>query len=244
MKPIQSIAGLLAGLCALALCLPAQAHHGKDFLLLETDDMPEKGHVYGIVSVDTLRDNEGARTTEITPGLLLGTDRWAFEPHFHLARTRGTGASDDGFHYDATAFGVRYRVGNIGRSEWRLAVSAEVEKPKESDEPYGLEPRVILVRTLPNALVAINVIGERELTGGAEWEKAIGLGILKPLPNGNRVGLEIVASLPLRDGVEIMPGYYMQFGKTGNTALKVGVGYFHATGVNSGTLHVQLTRRF
>src|SRR5438105_1482798 len=99
-------------MAAFFLTAPALAHHGKDFLLIETDDMPLPGHVYALLSSDTNIDKDGERSTEITGGFLYGfSERFSIEPHFHVDRT-----SDQGWHYDAAALELRYRIGNLPNS--------------------------------------------------------------------------------------------------------------------------------
>ncbi|MBV9867292.1 MAG: hypothetical protein JO316_18200 [Abitibacteriaceae bacterium] len=241
MRIIKGIWGatLTIGLTLMLAAGPALAHHGKDFLLLETDDMPEPGTVYLLGSVDTNLDPDGTRSTEITPGLLFGNNKWAFEPHFHLDSTK-----DEKLHYDATAMEVRYRIGNIGRSEWRAAVSGEVEVPRASDAHSDGLARLDFVRTYPNALVAINLLVGREFSHEARNDYSMGLGVLTPISNTARVGVEVLSRFPVRDGLEIVPGYYTQLGKSGAMGFKVGVGYYHSQARNAGTLHVQLTQRF
>jgi hypothetical protein len=221
-------------------CAPAFAHHGKDFLLVETDDMPQPGHVYATASVDSTINDEGGRTTEITPGLLFAIgNRLAVEPHFHVTRTPG-----EEFHYDSTAIGLRYRLGYFMHSQWRMAVSGEVEKPRDREEHSEGEARLILARTFPKALVAVNLLAGRTLTSGADVNYGVGIGFLTPLSNGSRVGIEVLSQLPVRDGIEIMPAYYTQFGKSGNTGFKIGAGYFHSEERSGATFHMQLTQKF
>src|SRR5437667_1541159 len=78
----------IAALSALLPAAPACAHHGKDFLLTATDDMPLRGHLYTLLSVDdTIESASGHRSIEITPGVLFAvTDRFSLEPHVHIAR--------------------------------------------------------------------------------------------------------------------------------------------------------------
>src|SRR5260221_14676607 len=79
---------LIAGLSLLWLPAPAAAHHGKDFLLTATDDMPLRGHLYALLSVDdAIERDSGHRSIEITPGVLFAvTNRFSLEPHGHIAR--------------------------------------------------------------------------------------------------------------------------------------------------------------
>lgn len=224
---------------ALALCaaVPAQAHHGKDFLLTETDDMPLKGHVYGVVSSDTSIDKDGSRASEITPGLLFSVgDRVTLEPHFHVTRT-----ADQNYHYDATALDVRYNVGYLPRSEVRLALSAEVEQPRDGGSKDGLA-RIILVRTLPSALVALNLTAGKEFTHDALYTYGVNLGVLKPLDNGDAAGMEVAARVPFRDGLEVLPGYYHRLSDA--ATVKAGVGVFMSRATTAGTLHLQFIQRF
>lgn len=226
--------------CAsMMLARPAAAHHGRDFLLLETDDMPAKGQSYAVLSVDTKRNAAGDHATEITPGVVLGLGkRLVVEPHFHLERE-----PSDEFRYAASAVGLRYRLGDLGRSGWRGALSAEAEITRNrAAEPSGGSLRLIAARTFPKALVAVNLITGREFTAGGDGTLAIGAGVMTPLKNGDQIGLEAIVSLPTKDGFEILPSYAHRFGK--NSQVKLGIGWFHAPGVNSGTLHAQWVQRF
>lgn len=229
---------LAAFLSLLVLAAPARAHHGKDFLLTETDDRPLPGHVYFVLSSDTTIDPDGSRSNEITPGALLGIgDRVTLEPHFHVTR-----APDHGYRYDATALEGRYDLGFLPGSEVRLAVSAEVEKPKNGAEISDGAARIILVRTLPDALVALNVTAGKEFTSEASYTYGLNLGVLKPLSNGDGAGVEVAARLPLRDGIEILPGLYHRL--TAASTVKIGVGLFTSRAATAGTLHLQFIQRF
>lgn len=208
----------------------AFAHHGKDFMLVATDDMPLPGHVYTLLSADTMIDKDGGRTTEITPGLLMGLgDRVSIEPHFHLSAPPG-----GSYRYDATAGEIRYRIGNLPGSEWRAALSLEAEKPRDSEEHSDALARVIVARTTPNTLVAVNLFGGKVLAPGGERNYGVAVGALAPLANGDRAGLELVANLPFDDGVELMPGYYHS---KGPMSIKLGVGAFFGRMKTSGTFH-------
>src|SRR5207247_9854920 len=102
-----------AALAILLLAAPAFAHHGKDFLITATDDLPLRGHLYALLSVDdTIDRDSGRRSVEITPGVLFAvTDRLSLEPHGHFDREEGAGR----YRYVATAVEARYRAGYIGR---------------------------------------------------------------------------------------------------------------------------------
>src|SRR5262249_49364056 len=122
---------VIAGLIFL-LPAPASAHHGKDFLLTATDDMPLRGHLYALLSADdTIERDGGHRSVEITPGVLFAvTNRFSLEPHVHIARDE----EGNDYRYGATAVEARYAVGYIGRSQWRWGMSLEFESPREEND--------------------------------------------------------------------------------------------------------------
>jgi hypothetical protein len=199
--------------------------------------MPLPGHAYALVSSDTIIDKDGARSTEITPSLLFAAGRnLAVEPHFHVAKS-----SEQSWRYDATALGLRYATGFLPGTEWRTAVSLEAEKPKDSEENSSGELRLIGARTYPAALVAVNLIAGKEFAPHTDRSYGIGVGALTPLKNGDRAGLEVVASLPFADGVEILPGYYLS---RGPYSAKLGIGLFTNRNVTTSTLHASVIARF
>ena len=225
-------------LIGLAAAVPAFAHHGKDFMLLETDDRPLPGSVYFVGSYDTVIDTDGQKSEEYTAGVLFGIgDRLAVEPHVHYARSPQTG-----LHYDAAALGIRYAAGYLGRSEWRFALSGEVEKPNDGAEPTNGLARLILVRNLPDTLVAANILVGRTFDSAGAQTYGLQIGALKPLAPKASATIEVSTAFPLRDGVEILPGYVYKLDSI--TTAKAGIGYYTSNATKSGTLHVQLIRRF
>lgn len=231
---------LLAGMITLIASSPALAHHGKDFMLTSTDDIPLQGHVYALVSVDdTLDPKDGSRTVETTPGLLFSVGpNTSLEPHVHLDKTEG-----GGYGYAATAVELRHRFGFIGKSDWRVAASVEFEIPRVEDN--NIQGRIILVHQFPQALFAGNLVLGRSLTTGGPTSYGIIAGVLTPLNITNNLGLEITAPFPLADGVEILPGIYHTFGgPAGTSSLKAGVGLFRSRDKTAGTFHMAFIHRF
>lgn len=233
---------LLAALVIMLPAAPARAHHGKDFLLTATDDMPLRGHLYALLSVDdTLERPDGRRGVEITPGVLFAvSDRFSLEPHGHFARQE----SGDGYRYSATAVEARYRIGYVGRSQWRWGSSLEYEHPR-GEEHDNLQGRLMLIRNFPRSLVALNLVASRDLHGGGRTPLALIAGVLRPLSATDNLGLEIEVPFPAADGVEVLPGIYHLFGgPTGRTSLKLGLGVFVARDTTAVTFHTALIQRF
>lgn len=237
--------GLILAGAALAILLPkapAIAHHGKDFLLTATDDMPLLGHLYALLSVDDALQRGGSqRDIEITPGVLFAvSDRFSLEPHGHVARSEGT----NDYQYAATAVEARYRIGYVGRSEWRWGASLEYEHPR-GEEHDNLQGRLLFVRNFPRHLVALNLVADRDLQAGGRTPLSLIAGILQPLRPTDNLGLEISAPFPLADGVEILPGIYHVFGgPAGRTSLKIGIGAYVSRSGTAGTVHTALIQRF
>jgi hypothetical protein len=232
---------LLVGLLALTPARPAHAHHGKDFLLTATDDMPLLGHPYALLSVDDTLDRGGSRGVEITPGFLVGvSQRFSLEPHGHFARMD----SGNGYRFAATAFGGLYRIGYLGSSQWRCGGSLEYEMPR-GEEHDNMQARLLLVRNFSQSLVALNLVADRDLQAGGRTPLSITAGVLRPLSATDNVGLEVSAPFPAADGVEVLPGLYHVFGgPSGSISLKVGLGVFVSRTTTAGTFHTAFIQRF
>lgn len=232
----------LAGLIALLLAAPAFAHHGKDFLLTATDDMPRRGDLYALLSFDrAIERDEGHRSAEITPGLLFGvSDRLTLEPHFHFAREEDGNSYD----YEAASIEARYRAGYIGLSQWRWGGLLEYERPR-GDEPDNLEGRLMFIRNFPGSLVAVNLVANRDIRGGGRTPLSVIAGALRPISPTDNLGLEVEVPFPVADGVEILPGLYHLFGgPAGRTSLKVGLGLFVSRDTTAGTFRTTLIQQF
>ena len=241
-RPGTMTAALVVGLFALMPARPARAHHGKDFLLTATDDMPLRGHPYALLSVDdTLDRGGGGRGVEITSGFLVPvSERFSLEPHGHFARTD----SGNGYRFAATAIGGLYRVGYLGHSQWRLGGSLEYEQPR-GEEHDNMQGRLLLVRNFSQSLVALNLVAARDLKSGGRTPLSVIAGVLRPLSATDNLGLELSAPFPIADGVEVLPGLYHLFGgPAGRTSMKLGLGVFVSRNTTAGTFHTALIQRF
>jgi len=224
---------------SLVTALPVEAHHGKDFMLTSTDDMPLQGHIYPLVSEDdTFDPADSSRSNELTPGILFAIGpNSSLEPHLHFERNGGLH-----YGYGATAVEIRHRIGFIGSSEWRLAGSLEFERPKA--DVSNVEARVILVRQFTRSLLAANLVIGRDVSGPAPMRYGVIVGALRPVGPTDNVGVEVRASFPLADGVEILPGIYHVFGgPPGRASLKVGWGLFTSRATTGGTFHTAFIYR-
>lgn len=95
----------LLSLAALVEATPARAHHGKDFLLVETYEIPHPRQAYFISSQDLVRE-EGLDHLSASPGVLVGVGHpLAFELHAHIEK-----APDEGWRYEAIARAIRLQL--------------------------------------------------------------------------------------------------------------------------------------
>jgi hypothetical protein len=241
-RPLLALGAAVIAAAGVLAASPAAAHHGKDFLLTATDDMPLRGHLYALLSADdTIDREEGRRAVEITPGLLFAvTDNFSLEPHVHIARQEG----GNRYRYEATAIEARYRVGYLGGSQWRWGGLLEYEHPR-GDAHDNLEGRLMFVRNFPRHLVALNLVASRDIEGGGRTPLSVIAGVLQPVSPSDNLGLEVEVPFPVADGVEILPGLYHVFGGPGGrTSLKAGLGLFVARDTTAGTFRTAFIQRF
>jgi len=114
----------LAPLALVALALaappPAAAHHGRDFLLSQSAELPHPGQVF-LVSRQDYAD-AGTSFLELEPAVLVGLgERLAFEIHGHAGREQG-----GDFEYESTAPALHLLL-TPHHSPWGLVLSAEYE---------------------------------------------------------------------------------------------------------------------
>src|SRR2546430_8577961 len=97
------------GFCAIALsiafAMPAAAHHGRDFLIVETYELPHPGTVY-FVSSEMVSQGHGETIFTTEPSLLFGlSDRFAGEIHVHINKFPG-----ESLTYEAVAPALHYQL--------------------------------------------------------------------------------------------------------------------------------------
>jgi hypothetical protein len=102
------------------VALPLSAHHGKDFLLVESYELPHPGAIYAVSAEEFLFDRS-ALTFHDEPSLLFGmTDRIAAEVHAHVAKEPRSAA-----RLEAIAPAVHLRLFDC--DSLHAALSAEYE---------------------------------------------------------------------------------------------------------------------
>jgi hypothetical protein len=183
----------------------ASAHHGQDFLLVETPATPHPGNVYLLVNANAALDSDADEQGELEPALLFGaTPRIAFEVHGHLHKDAG-----DALRYEATAPSIQVQLTDPSRHEgFRAALSAEYEIAREADAPDNLSVRLALGHERGANQFGANLVFDREEGGTTDLGTA--LGYRRALSERVALGIEAQGSLRHAEGAEALAGAYFE----------------------------------
>jgi hypothetical protein len=219
--PFRRRAISLAALALLFSAMPLFAHHGRDFLLLESPELPHPGGVYLVTSEHWLT-TDGESEFEEKPAFLVGlSQRWAAEVHAHVAKEEGSS-----FHLESVAPTIHYRFWS--HESWGAAFTAEYEIARHRDEPDTIVARGVLARSIGDGMLALNAEWDREVRHGDRGFAAFALGYRPDLEARWSWGIEARGATHHAEPNEIVLGLY------GNVAdwlsVKVGAG----TGFGSG----------
>ena len=146
------------------------AHHGKDFLIVESYELPHPGDVYFVSSAALVRDGSDT-TLELEPSLLVGVcPRVAFELHAHVTRE-----PHDTISYEATAPSLHLQL-TPPKSDFpvHVGLSVEYEFAVRASARDRAETRLILESALGRSRLAFNVVGEHERAGDSTLGYAAG----------------------------------------------------------------------
>ena len=207
-----SVASLaIAGSLAAA---PAFAHHGKDFLFVQTVQLPHPGEVYFVGSFDFLRNDDG-NELEATPALLFGvTSNLALEAHGHVAHEDGE------WSYESTAPGLRVQL--PGEGPVRVGFAAEYEFAHTEGIADRLEGRLIVDYRRDRRGVSLNLIAERAMRQGQPTELGYAIGFRPDFEARLGWGVEAQGGLYRREGHEVLLGMYAE--PSDRITLKLGAG--------------------
>ena len=137
------------------------AHHGKDFIVTETTELPKAKSYWLILSGNfgaAEQLNSKHTEFEFTPGILYGiSNSFAFEAHPHLGKEE-----NEDFAYEATGFQLRYNLPKL-RSRFQIGLSSEYEIASKSGHENLLDLRLIIATETENYKIVLN--------GGIESEE-------------------------------------------------------------------------
>ncbi|GAB3359091.1 hypothetical protein [Lysobacter tyrosinilyticus] len=206
--------------CLSALCLLpslAFAHHGQDFLLVESPAVPHPKQVYLLANAHAALDGDAEEQAGFEPALLVGvTPRVAIELHAHAEKLAG-----EDWNYEATAPSVHVLLSDPENHHGlQVGLSAEYEIAAEDDAPDNAEVRLSFENTHAALKWGANLVGSREQHGEADWGAV--LGFRREIRPGFALGFEGQASFKRAEGAEVLAGAYFEGGQA--WALKLGLG--------------------
>src|SRR5207342_854145 len=112
--------------------LAALAHHGQDFLIVESPSVTHPGNVYLLANAAAALESDAEEQAGFEPALLVGVaPRVALELHAHTAKLAG-----DSWNYEATAPSVHVLLTDPERHDGlKAGLSAEYEIAREATPP-------------------------------------------------------------------------------------------------------------
>ena len=193
---------------------PAEAHHGKDFLSVETDEVPHLGQLYFFSSQDYVRQDR-ADSFLVSPSVLFGAlPIAAFEVHAHLEKE-----SAAPWRYDATAVAARFRLTPEGR-RLVLGFAGEYELGHR-DTPDRVEGRLIGAYHHGRANLTIDLVIARERGAHGETSAGYAFGFRPDVERRLSWGIEGQGDFD--GGHEALLGLYAS--AVERVTVKVGIGH-------------------
>lgn len=191
----------------------ASAHHGVDFLTVQTAHLPMSSTGYAIARVDHISAEEDE--TEFEPALLFGLTDWMTgEFHAHFARHSG-----ESFEYESIAPSLSFRLTPRQRN-YSAGFSVEYELQRHSDEPDVLGFALMSAYSKSSWMLAAQAKMERPSGGDPEWGYAAG--IRRSLRQNLAVGIEHNGSFESSNVREWLLGIYAEL--TGKATINAGIG--------------------
>ena len=197
------------------------AHHGRDFLVARTAELPHARQVFVVPRQDVVK-NDHAAGIEVEPSLIAGATDWlALEVHSHIEKQ-----PHEAFRYESTAAAIHFGVMPPEHS-WAAGASVEYEVGHVADKPDRLEGQFVLSRSTDVMRLALNVIGEHDgpsrehdASTGVRWNYA--LAVRRRLADKLDWGMEGQGSLHDSSGHELLFGIYTE--PTAHLTVNVGAG--------------------
>jgi len=200
----------------LAPCLAA-AHHGQDFLLVESPAVPHPGSAYLIANAQAAISDDAEEQASFEPALLFGvTPRIAFELHAHSEKLEG-----ESWAYEATAPSIHLLLTDPENEAGpKVGMSAEFEFASEAGAPDNSEVRLSVENDRGQNKWAGNLIASREQGGSTEL--GVALGFRHQIRAGFALGAEGQGSFEHAQGAQLLATTY--FEKEAFGTFKIGLG--------------------
>jgi len=192
----------------------AAAHHGLDFMLVQTAHLPEQGTAYALTRAALINENHDE--VELEPSVLYGALDWlSLELHAHYAKHEGESGEFESIapaaHIRFTPRGQAFAAG--------MAVEYESGRADHSDawELAGVVSYETTTWIATGNLLYANAEGE-----SGEW--ALATGLRYNLQPRHAFGVEVTHSLESDGSSELALGYYARPTDTFSINVSVGAG--------------------
>jgi len=195
----------------------AFAHHGQDFLLVESPAVPHPGNVYLIANAEAALSDDAEEQASFAPALLLGlSPRVAFELHVHAEKLAG-----EHWAHEATAPALHVLLTDPDKHEgFKAGISLEHEIAAEADAPDNTELRLSAEIGDERSKWAANLIASREQ--GGEDDVGAALGFRHAVSEGLAFGAEGQASFRHAQGAQLLAAAYFEHDRLGTFKLGLG----------------------
>ncbi len=197
----------------------ANAHHGLDFVLVQTAHLPMQGAGYAIGRLDYISEEEDEM--EFEPALLYGVTDWlTVELHGHFEKEQG-----ESINYESLAPALHFRF-TPREQPLSVGVSVEYEFVHDNAEEDVVELTAIFGYKFSGWTATTNLLYEKASNSSAEWGYAAG--VRRSFSQKHGFGLELLGSLESNGSSELLVGYYGELSE--RFSINAGVG----TGIDSG----------
>jgi len=195
----------------------ALAHHGQDFLLLESPGVPHPGDAYLLANANAALDGDAGQQAGFEPAILVGlAPRVSFELHAHTEKLSG-----EDWSYEATAPALHVLLTDPARHEGlKIGLGLEYEIAREAEAADNTELRLSFEGGDPVNLWGANLIASHEQ--GGDYDFGAAFGYRHALRPGLSLGVEGESSFRRAAGAELLAGAYYEHGQ--RWALKLGLG--------------------
>lgn len=193
----------------------AQAHHGLDFLLVQTAHLPEQGTGYAFARVDHF--SESVDETGFEPGALFGATDWmTVELHGHYHKEEGEPS-----RFESIAPALNFRLTPRGQP-FSFGLSAEYEIADASNDEDVAQVAALFGYEANEWVAAGNVLYEKVSGASGEWGYAAG--VRRTFAKKHAIGIEALGSFESGGSSEMMVGYYGEFSERFTFNAGIGTG--------------------
>ena len=197
----------------------AQAHHGLDFLSVQTAHLPERGTGYAVVRMDLISGHSDER--ELEPAVLYGATDWlSLTLHAHYAQEENESPK-----YESVAPAAHFRF-TPAEQPFAAGLSVEYEFAHDRDHKDTVEIAGLFSYETATWLASANIIYDKEKNASDKWGYAAG--IRYAFRQRQSLGIEILGSFESHGSSQMLLGYYGTLSET--FSINVGLG----TGIDGG----------